>query len=70
MEMKKPQTVGQLIEMLAKHSFNTPINSTCRACCKGEVNGDMEIVTIEDRTNQTYGYIDIHFNRSWENKQG
>jgi len=58
----KAQTVGQLIEELAKFPFHTEVLCSCGACGKGEVYGKM---TVSDQTKQTYGYIELNFNQSW-----
>lgn len=57
------QTVGEIIEMLAKFPFDTKVFNNCGACHKGECGGHM---TISDQTNQTYGYIELNFNQSWK----
>jgi hypothetical protein len=49
--------------MLAKFPFNTEVMSDCGACQKGECGGH---ITINDQTNQTYGYIALNFNQSWK----
>lgn len=59
----KSQTVGELIEMLAKYPFDTVVLNNCGSCAKGEVGGHM---TISDRTDQTFGYIEINFNQTWK----
>ncbi|ABY46791.1 hypothetical protein [Bacillus mycoides] len=60
-ELKEAKTVGELIEMLAKYPFNAPIVTNCEQCRRGFVNG---VVTIGDRTDQTYGYIDLNVNQA------
>lgn len=60
---RKVQTVGQLIEMLAKFPFNTEVMSNCGACQKGECGGE---ITVTDMTKQTFGYIELNFNQSWK----
>jgi hypothetical protein len=55
------KTVGELIEVLSQYRFSTPINTTCNECRHGWSGGS---VSVEDFTNQTYGYIDLHINQS------
>lgn len=55
------KTVGELIEVLSQYKFSTPINTTCNECRHGWSGGS---VSVEDFTNQTYGYIDLHINQS------
>lgn len=55
------KTVGELIEVLSQYKFSTPINTSCNECRHGWSGGS---VSVEDFTNQTYGYIDLHINQS------
>lgn len=61
MKLTHAKTVGELIEVLSQYKFNTPINTTCCECRHGWSGGS---VSVEDFTNQTYGYIDLHINQS------
>jgi peptidoglycan hydrolase CwlO-like protein len=53
-------TVGQLEDMLRKFDKGTIIHSNCNNC-NHSTNGEIKIT---DRTNQTYGYIEIEVNNS------
>lgn len=57
--MEGAKTVGELIQLLGKYDFNTPIVTGCGECLHGYTGG---IVKVEDRTNQTYGYIELNVN--------
>lgn len=57
--MEGAKTVGELIQLLGKYDFNTPIVTGCGECLHGYTGG---IVKVEDRTNQTYGYIELTVN--------
>ncbi|MEK4030845.1 hypothetical protein MKZ02_20205 [Pseudobacillus sp. FSL P4-0506] len=61
----KGTTVGELVEMLAKFPFDTEIVVGCGGCQKGSVN---DVITISDRTDQTFGYIELNVNQSWKEK--
>lgn len=61
--MAKAQTVGDIIEMLEKFPKGTEVINSCGACHKGEISG---FIKVSDMTKQTYGYIEITFNKSWE----
>ncbi|EJP81116.1 hypothetical protein [Bacillus cereus] len=60
-KLKQAKNVGELIEVLSQYKFSTPINTTCNECRHGWSGGS---VSVEDFTNQTYGYIDLHINQS------
>lgn len=60
-KLKEAKTVGELIEVLSQYKFSTPINTSCNECRHGWSGGS---VSVEDFTNQTYGYIDLHINQS------
>lgn len=60
-KLKQAKNVGELIEVLSQYRFSTPINTTCNECRHGWSGGS---VSVEDFTNQTYGYIDLHINQS------
>ena len=60
-KLKQAKTVGGLIEVLSQYKFSTPINTSCNECRHGWSGGS---VSVEDFTNQTYGYIDLHINQS------
>lgn len=61
MKLKQAKNVGELIEVLSQYRFSTPINTSCNECRHGWSGGS---VSVEDFTNQTYGYIDLHINQS------
>lgn len=57
-------TVGKLEDVLRSYSKDTVIHSSCGNCHHG-TNGDIEII---DKTNQTYGYIEININNRHDPK--
>lgn len=63
--MRKVQTVGELIEMLSKFPLKTEVMCSCGSCHRGESGGQM---TISDFTKQTFGYVVVNFNQSWEDQ--
>lgn len=56
-------TVGFLEDKLRKFSKGTPIRVNCKCCYHGTA-GDETIISIDDRTDQTYGYIELNLNDS------
>jgi len=56
-------TVGVLEEKLRKFPKKIEISVNCGCCHHGSI-GEESILTIEDRTNQTYGYIELNLNAS------
>ena len=56
--------VGQLEDMLRKFDKGTVIHSSCNNC-NHSTNGELNII---DKTNQTYGYIEITVNNHHEAK--
>lgn len=60
-------TVGKLEEELRKYSKGTDIHVGCNCCNHGSSGGE-DIIKIEDKTGQTYGYIDISINATHESK--
>jgi len=56
-------TVGQLEDKLRKFPKGTSISVSCGCCNHGSI-GDSSILSITDKTNQTYGYIEINLNDS------
>lgn len=57
-------TVGKLENMLRKFDKETSVHVACRRCCSGSMNED--VIKIDDRTNQTYGYIELELNGTWD----
>jgi hypothetical protein len=58
-------TVGILENKLRQFPKGTPINVCCECCHHGAL-GNETILGIEDKTNQTYGYIELILNNSSE----
>lgn len=56
-------TVGILEEKLRKFPKGTSITVSC-GCCNHGALGSENIIEIADKTNQTYGYIEINLNNS------
>lgn len=66
MTTNKPETVGSLIEALAKYPFSTEIVTECCACQKSSSGGTIK---VNDHTNQTFGYLGLEVNRSYIESQ-
>lgn len=58
-------TVGYLENELRKYPKGTEITVGCD-CCNHSSSGSSDIINIEDKTNQTYGYIELRFNNKSE----
>ncbi|MBU3155159.1 hypothetical protein [Clostridium estertheticum] len=56
-------TVGVLEDKLRKFSKGIPINVSCEVCHHGAM-GNETIISVEDKTNQSYGYIELTLNAS------
>jgi len=56
-------TIGMLEDKLRKFSKGVAISVTCNCCHHGAI-GDSSILSITDKTNQTYGYIELNLNDS------
>lgn len=56
-------TVGLLESKLRKFPKGTAVQVSC-GCCNHGALGNETILNIEDRTNQTYGYIELNLNHS------
>lgn len=54
-------TVGILEDKLRHFKKGTLIHVGC-GCCHHSAMGNETIISIEDRTNQTYGYIELNIN--------
>lgn len=57
-------TVGQLEDMLRKFPKSTVIHVGCKSCSRSSSGQD--IIDIADMTNQTYGYIELTLNNTYE----
>lgn len=60
-------TIGYLEDKFRKFPKNTVIHIGC-GVCHHSASGSDQIVSIEDRTNQTYGYIELTLNDKTEGK--
>lgn len=60
-------TVGNLEDMLRAYPKDTIIHTGCRCCSHGAI-GD-NILSIEDMTNQTFGYIKLKLNATIQPKK-
>ena len=56
-------SVGILEDKLRKFPKGTSISISC-GCCNHSSLGHESILSISDKTNQTYGYIELNFNDS------
>lgn len=53
-------TIGKLEEMLRGYDRSTIVNVGCNCCNRGGTGESM--LSITDRTDQTYGYIELNLN--------
>ena len=58
-------TVGYLEDQLRNFPKETEISVSCN-CCHHSSIGSKDIITIEDNTNQTFGYIALNINSTVE----
>ncbi len=61
--------VGQIRALLSKYPDNTQVLVFCEKCRHGESSEREVLIDVVDKTNQTFGYIQIEFNKSWR-KEG
>ena len=62
-------TVGYIEDLLRKFDKGTEVSVGCNNCNHGAI-GSTENIGITDRTNQTYGYIELSVNAKNEGKVG
>ena len=60
-------TVGILEGKVREFSKGTPIHLACDNC-NHSISGSENILKIDDRTNQTFGYIELHLNHRVEGR--
>lgn len=58
-------TVGKIEDMLRKYSKGTLVHIGCRHCHHSSI-GDEGILKLNDCTDQTYGYIELQVNETYE----
>lgn len=56
-------TKKDLLKLLEPYSDETTILVNCKHCNHGESGND--IIKVDDRTNQTFGYIELSINHTW-----
>lgn len=59
-------TIGELEKLLREFDSTTSISVNCDTCNRGSLGTN--IIKIEDRTNQTYGYIELTINHNSQPK--
>lgn len=58
-------TVGKIEDMLRNYPKGTSVHLNC-GCCHHGVSGDERILQLHNKTNQTFGYIELELNASSE----